>query len=71
LLRTCLQLSSPESSDEERHNALVAIQILVEPIDNANDLETLGGVAPLVDALGSPNATLRAGKSLSTRPSFV
>jgi hypothetical protein len=30
------QLSSSNSTDEERHDALVAMQMLVEPIDNAN-----------------------------------
>jgi hypothetical protein len=30
------QLSSSNSTDQDRHDALVAMQMLVEPIDNAN-----------------------------------
>lgn len=30
------QLSSSNSTDQERHDALVGMQMLVEPIDNAN-----------------------------------
>ncbi|GAB4817589.1 hypothetical protein N2152v2_004635 [Parachlorella kessleri] len=44
-----------------RGNALKALRILVEPLDNANDLDKLGGVGPMVALLGSPSPLLRAG----------
>ena len=42
---------SKRASVDEQLAALAALQYLVEPIDNANDLEGLGGVAVLQDVL--------------------
>lgn len=40
--------------------SLLSAQELVEPIDVANDLHTLGGLVPTIDHLGHANASVRA-----------
>ncbi|PNH00162.1 Ribosomal RNA-processing protein 8, partial [Tetrabaena socialis] len=44
-------LRRPGASDAELLAALQALQVLVEPIDNANDLRPLGGLGPVVAQL--------------------
>ncbi|XP_010250404.1 PREDICTED: nucleotide exchange factor SIL1 [Nelumbo nucifera] len=45
---------------EDRHRALLELLILVEPIDNANDLGKLGGLAVVVQELDNPDSEIRA-----------
>ncbi|KAL6765822.1 armadillo-type protein [Haematococcus lacustris] len=69
-------LTAPGSSQDEQLNALAAIQLLVEPIDNANDLKVLGGISPLVAALDHTHPDMRAaaayalGTAASNNPTF-
>ncbi|WIA12966.1 hypothetical protein OEZ85_006580 [Tetradesmus obliquus] len=44
-------LTDAGSSAADKGQALGNLQVLVEPIDNANDLKVLGGLPPLVDLL--------------------
>jgi len=54
LMRDALrQLTAPDSGLDDKVKALQALQILVEPIDNANDLKGMNGIQPVVAALGS------------------
>eukprot|EP00878_Enallax_costatus_P044755 GHUV01053489.1.p1 GENE.GHUV01053489.1~~GHUV01053489.1.p1 ORF type:complete len:115 (+),score=64.42 GHUV01053489.1:38-346(+) len=46
-------LSDAGASTADKAAALTELQVLVEPIDNANDLKVLGGLAPLVSLLSA------------------
>ncbi|GIL44565.1 hypothetical protein Vafri_2090, partial [Volvox africanus] len=68
-------LQRPGASDTEVLAALQALQVLVEPIDNANDLHPLGGITAVVTQLtrGSEVAAAAAyvlGTAASNNPSF-
>ncbi|KAG2493284.1 hypothetical protein HYH03_008420 [Edaphochlamys debaryana] len=63
------------ASDTELLAALQALQVLVEPIDNANDLRPLGGISPVVAVLtrGPELAAAAAhvlGTACSNNPTF-
>ncbi|KAG2450497.1 hypothetical protein HYH02_004998 [Chlamydomonas schloesseri] len=71
-------LTRPGASDTELLAALQALQVLVEPIDNANDLHPLGGLTPVVAQLGrlaeAPGLATAAahviGTAASNNPTF-
>ncbi|GFR47185.1 hypothetical protein Agub_g8777, partial [Astrephomene gubernaculifera] len=69
-------LRRPAASETELLAALQTLQVLVEPIDNANDLQPLGGIAPVVTQLthGSPEVAAAAahvlGTAASNNPTF-
>jgi len=69
-------LEDPELSSEDTLQALEALQVLVEPIDNANDMKVLGAISPVVDLLKAEEGTLRAaaayvvGTAASNNPRF-
>ncbi|CAD6263200.1 unnamed protein product [Miscanthus lutarioriparius] len=44
---------------EDRHRALQELLVLVEPIDNANDLDKLGGLLPLIWELSNADEGIR------------
>ncbi|XP_065864024.1 hsp70 nucleotide exchange factor FES1 [Euphorbia lathyris] len=44
---------------EDHHRALQELLILVEPIDNANDLNKLGGLGVLMEELNHPDSDIR------------
>ncbi|XP_066399218.1 hsp70 nucleotide exchange factor FES1-like isoform X2 [Miscanthus floridulus] len=44
---------------EDRHRALQELLVLVEPIDNANDLDKLGGLLPLIRELSNADEGIR------------
>ncbi|KAJ4720385.1 hsp70 nucleotide exchange factor FES1 [Melia azedarach] len=52
-------LNNSSLSLEDRHRALEELLILVEPIDNANDLSKLGGLAVLIRELNHPDTDTR------------
>ncbi|EPS58154.1 hypothetical protein M569_16661, partial [Genlisea aurea] len=53
-------LNNSSLSHEDRHRALQELLILVEPIDNANDLHKLGGLAAIISQLNDPDPEVRA-----------
>ncbi|KAG2634234.1 hsp70 nucleotide exchange factor FES1-like [Panicum virgatum] len=52
-------LNNSSVSLEERQRALQELLVLVEPIDNANDLEKLGGLIPLIQELNNADEGIR------------
>jgi hypothetical protein len=48
------------TDDDAREGALRALLELVGPVDVANDLHTLGALAPLLDALRASSSTVRS-----------
>eukprot|EP00850_Spirogloea_muscicola_P012205 SM000078S22064 [mRNA] locus=s78:240807:242716:+ [translate_table: standard] len=61
LMTTAIEdLRNASCSPQEHHCALQELLVLVEPIDNANDLHKLGGLAAVAHFLDSSNASLRA-----------
>ncbi|KAM1191430.1 hypothetical protein PS2_011721 [Malus domestica] len=52
-------LSNSSLSLEDRHRALEELLVLVEPIDNANDLDKLGGIAAVIGELNHGDADTR------------
>ncbi|KAL5538927.1 hypothetical protein UlMin_042835 [Ulmus minor] len=52
-------LSNSSLSLEDRNRALQELLILVEPIDNANDLNKLGGLAVVIQQLHHPDTDIR------------
>ncbi|CAK9264036.1 unnamed protein product [Sphagnum jensenii] len=52
-------LQNSSLSAEDRERALQELLVLVEPIDNANDLDKLGGLKPVIDELDRPEEELR------------
>ncbi|KAI4385331.1 hypothetical protein MLD38_003371 [Melastoma candidum] len=52
-------LNNASSSLEDRQRALQELLILVEPIDNANDLNKLGGLVVVIRELDHPESDLR------------
>ncbi|KAK0593551.1 hypothetical protein LWI29_037632 [Acer saccharum] len=52
-------LNNSSLSLEDRHRALQELLVLVEPIDNANDLCKLGGLAVLIRELNHPDTDVR------------
>ncbi|KAL1807561.1 uncharacterized protein LOC108196822 [Daucus carota subsp. sativus] len=53
LMQTAIRdLNNSSLSLEDHHRALQELLILVEPIDNANDLHKLGGLAVIIGELG-------------------
>jgi len=68
---------SPQNETEvdSLENTLKGLQILVEPIDNANDLKTMGGIRPLARLLEGPRrlrigAAKVIGTAASNNPTF-
>lgn len=54
-------LTAGNTTRDQRLDALQALQYLVEPIDNANDLKVLEGLQPLIAALEYEDAELQRG----------
>ncbi|CAN6167616.1 unnamed protein product [Urochloa humidicola] len=52
-------LKNSSSSLEDHQRALQELLILVEPIDNANDLDKLGGLLPVIQELSNANEEIR------------
>ncbi|XP_011004315.1 PREDICTED: hsp70 nucleotide exchange factor FES1 [Populus euphratica] len=52
-------LNNSSSSSEDRQRALQELLILVEPLDNANDLNKLGGLAIVIQELDHPDQDIR------------
>ncbi|KAB1201710.1 Hsp70 nucleotide exchange factor fes1 [Morella rubra] len=52
-------LNNSSLSLEDRQRALQELLILVEPIDNANDLNKLGGLAVVIQELAHPDTDVR------------
>lgn len=52
-------LNNSSSSLEDRQRALQELLILVEPLDNANDLNKLGGLAIVIQELDHPDQDIR------------
>uniref|UniRef100_A0A6N2JWX3 Nucleotide exchange factor Fes1 domain-containing protein n=1 Tax=Salix viminalis TaxID=40686 RepID=A0A6N2JWX3_SALVM len=52
-------LNNSSSSLEDRQRALQELLILVEPLDNANDLNKLGGLAIVIQELNHPDPDTR------------
>ncbi|CAL5080715.1 unnamed protein product [Urochloa decumbens] len=52
-------LNNSSASLEDRKRALQELFVLVEPIDNANDLEKLGGLIPLIQELNNADEGIR------------
>ncbi|XP_050275968.1 hsp70 nucleotide exchange factor FES1 [Quercus robur] len=52
-------LNNSSVSLEDRHRALQELLILVEPIDNANDFNKLGGFAVVIQELNHPDSDIR------------
>lgn len=52
-------LNNSSSSLEDRQRALQELLILVEPLDNANDLNKLGGLAIVIQELNHPDPDIR------------
>lgn len=52
-------LNNSSSSLEDRQRALQELLILVEPLDNANDLNKLGGLAIVIQELDHPDHDIR------------
>ncbi|KAL6068138.1 nucleotide exchange factor sil1, variant 2 [Balamuthia mandrillaris] len=60
-MKRCAEtLRREDGSVEEKKNALMEIQFLVEDIDNANDLHKVDGLVPVVEHMSHPSATIRA-----------
>ncbi|KAG2642593.1 hsp70 nucleotide exchange factor FES1-like isoform X1 [Panicum virgatum] len=60
LMKTAIaDLHNSSVSLEERQRALQELLVLVEPIDNANDLEKLGGLIPLIQELNNADEGIR------------
>ncbi|CAI0545507.1 unnamed protein product [Linum tenue] len=60
LMQTALDdLKNSSVPIEDRHRALEELLVLVEPIDNANDLAKLGGLALVVGELNHPASDIR------------
>ncbi|PRW58654.1 hsp70 nucleotide exchange factor FES1 isoform X1 [Chlorella sorokiniana] len=65
-------LHNASSTRQQQGNALEALRYLVEPIDNANNLQGMGGLAPVVAFLGRqqpPALQARAAHLLGTAAS--
>ncbi|KAL6059803.1 nucleotide exchange factor sil1 [Balamuthia mandrillaris] len=59
-MKRCAEtLRREDGSVEEKKNALMEIQFLVEDIDNANDLHKVDGLVPVVEHMSHPSATVR------------
>ncbi|XP_024310416.1 hsp70 nucleotide exchange factor FES1, partial [Brachypodium distachyon] len=52
-------LNNSSISLEDRQRALQELLILVEPIDNANDLDKIGGLVPVIQDLNNANEEIR------------
>nr|TKW32501.1 hypothetical protein SEVIR_2G172200v2 [Setaria viridis] len=52
-------LNNSSVSLEDRQRALQELLVLVEPIDNANDLDKLGGLLPLIQELNNADEGIR------------
>uniref|UniRef100_M8C0U7 Hsp70 nucleotide exchange factor fes1 n=1 Tax=Aegilops tauschii TaxID=37682 RepID=M8C0U7_AEGTA len=52
-------LNNASISLEDRQRALQELLILVEPIDNANDLDKIGGLVPVIQDLNNANEEIR------------
>ncbi|XP_062155292.1 hsp70 nucleotide exchange factor FES1 isoform X2 [Alnus glutinosa] len=52
-------LNNSSLSLEDRQRALQELLVLVEPIDNANDLNKLGGLAVVIQELNNPEPDIR------------
>ncbi|KAK3130521.1 hypothetical protein QOZ80_6BG0494580 [Eleusine coracana subsp. coracana] len=52
-------LNNSSISLEDRQRALQELLVLVEPIDNANDLDKLGGLLPVIRELSNENEEIR------------
>ncbi|KAF8701088.1 hypothetical protein HU200_033739 [Digitaria exilis] len=52
-------LNNSSISLEDRQRALQELLVLVEPIDNANDLDKLGGLLPVIHELNNANEEIR------------
>ncbi|XP_039795885.1 hsp70 nucleotide exchange factor FES1-like [Panicum virgatum] len=52
-------LKNSSVSLEDRQRALQELLVLVEPIDNANDLDKLGGLLPVIQELNNANEEIR------------
>ncbi|XP_062199743.1 hsp70 nucleotide exchange factor FES1-like [Phragmites australis] len=52
-------LNNSSISLEDRQRALQELLVLVEPIDNANDLDKLGGLLPVIRELNNANEDIR------------
>ncbi|KAJ4840153.1 hypothetical protein Tsubulata_000235, partial [Turnera subulata] len=52
-------LNNSTLSLQDRQRALQELLVLVEPIDNANDLHKLGGLAALIQELNHPESEIR------------
>ncbi|XP_047048191.1 hsp70-binding protein 1 [Lolium rigidum] len=52
-------LNNSSISLEDRQRALEELLILVEPIDNANDLDKIGGLVALIEDLNNANEEIR------------
>lgn len=52
-------LNNSSLSLEDHHRALQELLVLVEPIDNANDLHKLGGLAVIIGELSNPDPESR------------
>ncbi|XP_074383189.1 uncharacterized protein LOC141724812 isoform X2 [Apium graveolens] len=52
-------LNNSSLSLEDRHRALQELLVLVEPIDNANDLHKLGGLAVIIEELSNSDPESR------------
>ncbi|RCV11196.1 hypothetical protein SETIT_2G167500v2 [Setaria italica] len=52
-------LNNSSVSLEDRQRALQELLVLVEPIDNANDLDKLGGLLPLIQELNNTDEGIR------------
>ncbi|KAJ1290380.1 hypothetical protein BS78_02G238600 [Paspalum vaginatum] len=52
-------LNNSSISLEDRQRALQELLVLVEPIDNANDLDKLGGLLPVIQELNNANEEIR------------
>lgn len=54
-------LLNPSATKEELEEALDNLLFLIESIDNANDLHTIGGLKPVISCLKSPHSSVRMG----------
>jgi len=53
-------LTDDQKTDSDKLSALQLLRELVRPIDNANDLKVLGGLPPIIGALGSSSSDVKA-----------
>lgn len=76
MAKAIARVTNDSETDQARHTALAALRVLVEPIDNANDLHKMGGLAPVVALLAASSPTLQAaaayvlGTAASNNPPF-